>query len=326
VLEPAVAVIRHAVRAELERHPPGSVLLVACSGGADSLALLAATVFEAVPFAHRVVGVTVDHALQDGSAALAERVAVQMRDLGADEAIAVCVDAAGPGGPESAARTARYAALDRVVGEVGASVVLLGHTRDDQAETVLLGLVRGAGARSLSGMRSRIGSYSRPLLEVSRADTEAACRAEGIDFWADPHNDDPTFTRVRVRHRVLPLLEEELGPGVAAALARTARLLRDDADALDALAEQAHNDAEQGEGRLSVAALEPLAPAVRRRVLRRAALAAGAPPTALFVVHVDALDALVTRWHGQRETQLPGHVTAVRSGGTIRFVGPAVTG
>jgi tRNA(Ile)-lysidine synthase len=253
-----------------------------------------------------------------------------MRELGVDQAVSVCVSEAPAGssasGPEAAARSARYAELDRVADQVGAAVVLLGHTRDDQAETVLLGLARGSGARSLSGMAPVHGRYRRPLLDVGRADTEAACRAEGIEPWTDPHNTDRAYTRVRVRHDVLPVLEAELGPGVADALARTARLLRDDADALDALATQTLGAAAPAPGELSVQVLLDAPAAVRRRVLRRAAVHAGSPETELFLVHVDALDALVVRWHGQGEVQLPGHVTARRSGGVLHLARTPVAG
>jgi tRNA(Ile)-lysidine synthase len=249
-----------------------------------------------------------------------------MRGLGVPDARAVTVSVGAAGGPEAAARAARYAALDRVASEQAASAVLLGHTRDDQAETVLLGLARGSGARSLSGMPARSGVYRRPLLDLSRADTEAACRHEGIEFWQDPHNLDPSYARVRVRRAVLPVLERELGPGVADALARTARLLRDDADALDGLAQAALDRAREGADGLEVAALLAEPPAVRRRALRLAALESGCPGTELFLVHVDAMDALVVSWHGQREVHLPGHVTAHRSGGVLRLRPAAVAG
>ena len=127
------------------------------------------------------------------------------------------------GGREAAARTARYAALDAVADALGRDV-LLGHTLDDQAETVLLGLGRGSGPRSIAGMRPRSGRYLRPLLGVRRATTEAACRALGLDCWDDPHNDDRALQRVRLRREVLPLLEDVLQGGVAEALARTAVL------------------------------------------------------------------------------------------------------
>ncbi|WP_281274925.1 ATP-binding protein, partial [Cellulomonas biazotea] len=175
-----------------------------------------------------------------GSAEVAARAAATCRDLGLDPVLVERVDVVGPGGPEAAARTARYAALAHAADTVGAAAVLLGHTLDDQAETVLLGLARGSGARSLAGMPASRGLLRRPLLGLRRADTLGACAAEGLDPWHDPTNvgahDDAAPLRSRVRDRVLPVLERELGPGVAPALARTADQLREDADALDTLA------------------------------------------------------------------------------------------
>jgi tRNA(Ile)-lysidine synthase len=314
-LHPSVAAVRVPVRAALSSLTAGDVVAVACSGGADSLALASAAVFEGHKQGLRVVGVTVDHGLQDGSAAHAERVVARMAGLGVDETMAARVRVDGAGlGPEAAARRARYAVLAQMAQAVGAEVVLLGHTRDDQAETVLLGLARGSGGRSLAGMRRRFECYRRPLLDVARADTEAACRAEGLDVWDDPHNEDPRYARVRVRRRVLPVLEAELGPGIAATLARTADQLRDDMGLLDDLAEAAYAELAAPGAALPVAALTGRPTPVRRRVLRLAALAAGSPPSELFHEHVLALDALLTDWHGQRWVDLPGHVRGSRSG------------
>jgi tRNA(Ile)-lysidine synthase len=317
-LHPAVAAVRLAVRRDLADLAPGATVLVACSGGADSLALLAATVFEGRGPGWRVVGATVDHGLQEGSAAQAERVVAQMARLGVAETMSarVSVDRAGLG-PEAAARRARYAVLEQLAEHVGAGTVLLGHTRDDQAETVLLGLARGSGGRSLAGMRRRFERYRRPLLDLARDDTVTACAVQGLEPWSDPHNDDPHYTRVRVRRRVLPVLEEELGPGVAATLARTADQLRDDMGLLDDVAEAAYAELGPPGAPLPVAALAGQPPSIRRRVLRLAALAAGAPPSEVFHEHVLALDALVTDWHGQRWVDLPGHVRGTRAGGHL---------
>lgn len=315
-LDPALAAVRLAVRRSLGAE---RTVLVACSGGADSLALLAATVFEARSTGTRVIGVTVDHGLQPGSAQRATAVVDQMAALGADETatIRVTVDP-GPAGIEAGAREARYAALDQLAEHFGADLVLLGHTRDDQAETVLLGLARGSGGRSLQGMRPSFAADSstmvRPLLGITRAQTEAACRADQITWWDDPHNTDPGFARVRVRSTVLPVLESELGPGVADALARTGEQLRDDMDVLEALADSAYADAVDGTG-VDLTVLSALPPAIRTRVLRRAAIEAGAVASELTRAHVLAvLDARTGK-----EIQLPGHVTAYRSDGRIGF-------
>jgi tRNA(Ile)-lysidine synthase len=317
-LHPAVAAVRLAVRRTLAGVGPGSTVVVACSGGADSLALLAATVFEGRKAGWQVVGATVDHGLQDGSAAQAARVVEQMAALGADETIAATVRVDAPGlGPEAAARQARYAVLEQVAERFGAVAVLLGHTRDDQAETVLLGLARGSGGRSLAGMRRTFDRFVRPLLDVSRDDTVTACQIEGIEFWDDPHNADPGYARVRVRRIVLPVLEEQLGPGIAETLARTADQLRGDMDLLDDVAAAAHADL----AGLPVDGLLAQPTPIRRRVLRLAAVAAGCPPSELFHEHVLAMDALLTDWHGQRWIDLPGHVRCRRTDGRLELVG-----
>jgi tRNA(Ile)-lysidine synthase len=317
-LHPAVAAVRLAVRRALATVGTDRPVVVACSGGADSLALLAATVFESRRARCHVIGATVDHGLQEGSAGHTAEVVRQMARLGADETVSasVHVEAAGLG-PEAAARQARYAVLEEIAERFGAAAVLLGHTRDDQAETVLLGLARGSGGRSLAGMRRSFDLFVRPLLDLSRADTATACQVEGIEFWDDPHNSDPAYTRVRVRHRVLPVLEDELGPGVAATLARTADQLRDDMDLLDDIADSAYADLPE----LPVDGLLALPTPIRRRVLRLAALAAGAPASELFHEHVVAMDALLTDWRGQKWVDLPGHRRCRRQDGALTFDG-----
>lgn len=322
-LHPAVAAVRSAVRRVLAPLDPGSVVVVACSGGADSMALASAAVFEGHKQGLRVLGVTVDHGLQAGSGEVADAVVSRLAALGVDETLTarVSVGTTTGLGPEAAAREARYAVLAEVATRYDAAVVLLGHTLDDQAETVLLGLARGSGARSLAGMRPAFDVFARPLLAVRRDDTATACQVEGIDVWEDPHNSDPGFTRVRVRRRVLPVLEEELGPGVTEALARTADQLRDDTAFLDAAAHALLDEATT-DGGVSVPVLAGAHPALRRRVLHRAALAAGVPASELTRDHVLAVDELLVRWRGQRWIDLPGHVRAVRRDGLLSFDRP----
>jgi tRNA(Ile)-lysidine synthase len=319
---PAVAELRTAVRDGLTGLQPGQLVLVACSGGADSLALAAALAFAAPRLGLRAGGVTVDHGLQPGSADRAQAVAARLTGLGLDPVIRTAVTVPGRGqahqGPEAAARTARYEALDAAARRSDAAAILLGHTLDDQAETVLLGLARGSGARSLAGMPARRGLYRRPLLSVPRPVTRAACAAQDLPVWDDPHNDDPRFSRSRVRHKLMPVLEAVLGPGVTEALARSAGQLRADADFLDALAA---TEAERAGGDASLLAdsLAGLPAAIRTRVLHHAALAAGCPAGALAAGHVQQLDALVTGWRGQRWVDLPGGVRGFRRDGQVRF-------
>ncbi len=299
--------------------PGRAVVLVACSGGADSLALAAAAAFVGPRLGLRVVGATVDHGLQPGSAQRAEHTAATLRELGLDPVRVLPVRVEGDGGPEAAARRARLAALARLAERLGALAVLLGHTRDDQAETVLLGLARGSGARSLAGMAPVSGLWRRPFLALGREQVRLAAQLCGLAAWEDPHNFDPRFTRSRVRHDALPALRAALGPGVGEALARTATLLRADADLLDELADQARARVVGSDGDLDVRELAGLPTALRTRVLRAQALAAGAPPARLSAAHVAALDALVTGWHGQGPLQLPGGVVAARRCGRIHL-------
>jgi tRNA(Ile)-lysidine synthase len=307
----AVAAVRLALRrafASLPAPARDAPLLVAFSGGADSTALLAAARDAAPGRLHVAV---VDHGLQDGSRERSAALVEALRTEGVPATVHA-VTPTGPGGVEAAARGARYAAL-RAARPHPDSPVLLGHTLDDQAETVLLGLGRGSGARSLAGMRTWDAPWLRPLLGLRRADTRAACRAQGLVVWDDPHNADPRFTRVRLRHEVLPLLEEVLGGGVAEALARTADQLRDDADALD----EAATTLLAGAGEtLAADALAAAPAAVRRRALRAWLTARGV--TGLTDLHLRAADGLVGRWRGQGGVALPQRLELIRERGTLR--------
>jgi len=234
--------------------------------------------------------------------------------------VTVDVAAEAGEGPEAAARAARYEALDAAAVRLAAVAVLLGHTSDDQAESVLLGLLRGSGARSLSGMPGRRGVYRRPFLRLSRETTAKACAELGLAPWADPQNTDPAYARARAR-RLLTDVTEQLGSGVRTGLARSAELLRADDEALETWAAQEYDALLAGADApgLDCAALADLPPAVRRRVLRRAALASGARPPDLTSTHLAALDALVSAWHGQGPVDLPGRLHAVRDCGRLLF-------
>ena len=345
---PAVAAVRVAVRRALADVPAGSLVLVACSGGADSLALAAGLAWETrAPGGVRAGAVVVDHGLQPGSDAVARDAAAACRALGLDPVRVERVAVGTTGGPEGAARDARYAALDRAADDVGAVAVLLGHTLDDQAETVLLALARGSGERALAGMRPVRGRLRRPLLALRRTDTEAACAAQGLVPWHDPTNGrDPAPAtpgappdadlprRSRVRREVLPLLEDVLGPGVAQALARTADALADATEAVDlagaALLRAADltggDSTPAGAVVLDVAVLLDAPAAVRRRALHDAAVRAGSPPGALARVQVLAVEALVTAWRGQGPVHLPGGRTASRACGRLSLGLPSAAG
>uniref|UniRef100_A0AAU3GVL1 tRNA(Ile)-lysidine synthase n=1 Tax=Streptomyces sp. NBC_01401 TaxID=2903854 RepID=A0AAU3GVL1_9ACTN len=307
-------------RSGLPERPDTPLVLVACSGGADSMALASALAFESRKLPVRAGGITVDHNLQPGSGPRADEVVTRLAEMRLDPVECVAVRVGRDGGPEAAARDARYAALDAAAERYGAAAVLLGHTRDDQAETVLLGLARGSGIRSLSGMAAAsgpAGRYRRPFLQLDRQTARKACLVQSIPVWDDPHNIDPAYTRSRLRHEGLPALEKALGKGVVEALARTAQLSRDDADALDTWAAEAARSVCDDAGRLECAKLSVLPPAVRRRVLRRAVIDAGSPAGSLFARHIEEVDRLITGWRGQGAINLPGRVEVRRQGGRL---------
>ncbi|MCX5043212.1 tRNA lysidine(34) synthetase TilS [Aldersonia sp. NBC_00410] len=307
----AVLAVRRAVRAWLAETGAPRPVAVALSGGADSLALTAAAVVEA-PRVHALI---VDHGLQADStevAARAERAALR---LGCATARVLPVRVGRSGGLEAAAREARYGALRSAATEVAEASdsaelpVLLGHTLDDQAETVLLGLARGSGGRSIHGMRAHDPPWGRPLLGVRRDQTRQLCADLDQPVYDDPHNFAPDFVRSRLRGEVLPLLEQVLGGGVAAALARTADQLRDDDDLLDGLAADALTVARVG-GDLDVAMLAAQPPALRRRVIRAWLLDGGA--RALTAKHLHGVDDLVVRWRGQGGVAVGGGAPGFR--------------
>jgi tRNA(Ile)-lysidine synthase len=318
---PEVAEVRRAVRTAVAALPGpyrSAPLLVACSGGADSVALAAAAV--ALRGSGEVHAAVVDHGLQDGSAEQAAAVVELLSGLGAVASVHR-VEVSGTGGVEAAARRARYGAL-RAARPHERSPVLLGHTLDDQAETVLLGLGRGSGGRSIAGMRAWDAPWLRPLLAVRRSATRAACAASGLPVWDDPHNTDPRFTRVRLRQEVLPLLEDVLSGGVAEALARTAAQLREDVDALDEmaaglLAASVDPAADPvGPARpLRLDALAQVAPALRRRVLRAWLATAGV--TALTDTHLRSADVLAAQGGDRGGVAVPGGLELVRERGTL---------
>ena len=339
MLDPAVAPIRKAVAAHLSRLSPGDLVLCAVSGGPDSLVL--ATVVHAVApmYALRVGAVVVDHGLFAESAAVAETASSVLSGLGLSPVVVdrVSVDTSAGIGVEAAARSARYAALSSAASRLGAATVLLGHTMDDQAETVLLGLARGSGARSIAGMSAVDGLYGRPLLNISRSVVHGAVPVllPNIPVFVDPANSDPSFLRSRVRNELMPVLESVLGPSAVAALARSADMFRADNVALEVWASIAWSELAVVDGVaagdteftpgvtrsvvLAVAGLSPLPDAVRRRVLRRAMLVSGVPGGSLTSEHIMGVDVLVTDWRGRGPVALPGGMSATRGKESLQF-------
>ena len=303
--------IRLAVRRELDDLNAGDTVIVAASGGADSSALAAALLPGCETKAIKVVALIIDHSLQKNSADVAHQAKKELTKIGYENIEIRKINVEITDGIEASARRARYVALNDVMRQHNAVAIFMGHTKDDQAETVLLGLARGSGTRSLSGMAQRIDNYRRPLLSITRAQTEAACEEAGMKFWRDPHNQSMEYTRVRVRENILPLMEKEIGPGVADALVRSAKLLRDDADALDQIAMEFW----QSDKSLEVEQLTKLSKAVRTRVLRLALFERGI--TQLSAEQVGQVEALISNWKGQGEVSLPSGVKVSRISGRL---------
>jgi tRNA(Ile)-lysidine synthase len=314
----AMLEVRRVLRPWLDELLPGSKVLVGCSGGADSMALASALYIECASRSITPIAVIVDHGLQVGSDLIASEVAVRLKNIGYELVEISRAEVEIRDGLEASARRARFEIFDTALQVHQARFLFLGHTRDDQAETVLLGLARGSGTRSLSGMAERNGRFIRPMLSLARELTRAACFEAELEIWDDPHNHDPSYSRVRARRHVLPILEAELGPGIASALARSAKILREDADALDQWSERLF--AEILPASIAVELLASLPKAIRIRLLRRAIYQIGAPQGSLTAEHLAPIEALVTNWHGQGATSLPGGVKVSRISGRLSLL------
>jgi len=318
-LSPAQGLIRLAVRNCLTSNTkPGQKLLIAVSGGADSLALAAACEFEAKKLDLKIAAAVIDHSLQKGSDKVTAQTAKTLAALGFEEVVVKKIAVGKAGGPEAAARTARYTALESLRQKTKSNFVVLGHTSSDQAETVLLGLVRGSGSKSLSGMSEKTGFLLRPLLGIERATTEAFCKDSGIKYWSDPQNQDKKFLRVMIRKHVLPFLEKQLGGSVAASLVRTSDQLREDNTYLESQADKSFKKYAKVSGSgisFDAKAIEKLPAAILNRVIKKALDGFGSESSR---THVLAVSELVLSWHGQKPLALPG-VRVVRKGNTISF-------
>ena len=305
---------RLTVRQALVNVNPGDHVVVAVSGGADSLLLAHCLVLEGKELALNIHAVVIDHQLQENSAEIALQAKNAVTELGVNSSTIIRVDVIKKDGLEADARRARYAALEHYAGEIKAKAIFLGHNQDDLAESVLLGLSQGSGTKSLAGMATLDGIYIRPFLTLSRAEILAACDEVGINFWSDPHNDDERFTRVKIRKKLLPMLEAEIGPGIKEALARSARIFREDSDALDALTDEIYASLANPTS-IEISRLEQLPIALRKRVILRALASLGA--TRISSEQLGWVEALVSQWHVQKEVALPAGVTARRESGRL---------
>jgi tRNA(Ile)-lysidine synthase len=320
VKTPALLELRNAVRFWFQKLEENSKVCIGVSGGADSMALAIVAKLEAADFNLDLVAVIIDHNLQENSAEVATSTKKKLESIGYSDIFVGKANVLVTDGVEASARRARYLVFQQALETYGSKVFLLGHTKNDQAEGVLLGLARGSGTKSLSGMAEISGPFIRPFLNVDRSTTQAACDESGIEYWSDPHNLNTEFTRVRIRENILPLIEKEIGPGIIDALSRSAKILREDATALDEWAERTFGEVDPTDIEISFLVALPIA--VRSRVLRLAIYAAGAPSGSISATHLEPIEAFVSDWRGQGHTSLPGGVKVCRISGRLSLSKP----
>jgi len=313
--------LQNAVQKLLHDFSPADLVLVGCSGGADSLSLAWCTQVVGKRLDLKVGAVIIDHQLFTNSAEVANKAKEQCVDLDLDPVIIKKVDVEKTNeGIEAAARVARYKAFEEILKETNATALLLAHTQDDQAETILMRLSRGSGAKSLSGMQAVNGKYLRPFLHIRKKIVHESLKLINLEPWQDPANNDNQFLRVKVRNELMPKLIEVLGDSAINSLDKTSQLLRDDNQALEEIAQNYWNtNSEVKTMGLNVLDIEKMPKAIRTRIVKIAALEAGAIPGPLTFEHIEAIDALITNWHGQGNVDLPGFIHAQRSDGRIKF-------
>lgn len=314
--------MQNAVQNLLKNFDAGDYVLVGCSGGADSLALVWTTSVVGKRLELKVGAIIVDHQLFPESNDVALNAKKQCEELGIQEVIIKKVNVEhNHEGLEAAARIARYEAFENVLHETNAQAILLAHTQDDQAETVLMRLTRGSGAKSLSGMAQVSRKYLRPFLHLRKKLVHDSLDLIGLKAWQDPANTDHQFLRVKVRHELMPKIIEVLGESAISSLDKTSQLLRLDNQALEELAQQFFESQKDVKTNgLEISELEKLPEAIRTRVLRIFAIASGVHPGPFSFEHIEAIDALVKNWHGQGNVDLPGFIQATRVDHSIRFI------
>ena len=310
--------LQNAVNNLLKDFEPADNILVACSGGADSLALAWTSQVVTKRIGLNLIAVIIDHQLIKESTQVAQDAKKKCEDFGIEKVVIKQIEVKDDkDGLEAAARKARYEAFEELVNEFNAKAVLLAHTQDNQAETMLMRLTRGSGAKSLSAMKEVSGKYLRPFLHIRKQVLVDALEKENISYWQDPANTNYKFLRAKVRHELMPKLIEVLGDSAIDSLDRTSGLLKEDNEALESIALESY---EKLNKELKVQELEKLPTAIRKRVIKIAALNSGVTPGPFSFEHIEAIDALVTNWRGQGNVDLPGFIQASRVDQTIRFI------
>ncbi|MEO8359535.1 MAG: tRNA lysidine(34) synthetase TilS [Vicinamibacteria bacterium] len=306
---------------------PGVTVISALSGGPDSVALLDALLRAGKKVGINVVAAHLDHAIRDDSRAdaafceeLCDRYRVRIRTGRSQPS----TQAVKEGGREEAARLSRYSFLRRVAREENAGAILLGHTLDDQAETVLMRLMRGSGSLGLSAMRPWDGELLRPLLESRRSTVIAHLIAHRLPYRTDPTNLDPSFVRNRVRHELLPLLADRFNPNITEALGRTARTLAEESAALREVAAQLLDRAvaTSVDGMAIELAVMKASPEGLVKTAVREALKRAGGLRSVSSVHIDGLWNLINESRGGSSLPLPGGRKATISRGRLILTQP----
>lgn len=309
---------RQAIKSSLSSLDSSDHVGFGCSGGADSLALLVAlsTLYKKER-AKQVHVIIVNHQLQEITDEISENTAKVASSYGFVPHIIPVDIVETSKGMESDARTARYAAFENAIDKYSLQAFLIGHTKTDQAEQVFLGLLRGSGTRSLSGIRKTRGVYQRPFIDsLSREDTQKVCEENNLDYWCDPHNDVLEYKRVSVR-KMIKNVEKSTGQNIVEPLVRTAQISAEDAEALDFYAEISYTKAEEADWNVEI--LNNMPTAVRKRIYRKKLVELGANSESIGFKITNRIDELITSWHGQKEIYISNGVQVIRKNGYMSF-------
>lgn len=311
--------VRNSLRKALEGLPDGSPIGVGVSGGADSLALLLGlTTLYKGDKARLVHVVTVDHGLQPVTAQVSERVAALAESYGFHSHVERIVVDMNRNSLEDAARDARYEAFRKNIEEYNLGAFLIAHTKNDQAEQVLLGLLRGSGTKSVSGMPNSRDVFIRPLLtSVSRGETKKVCVENNVEFWSDPENDSDDYSRVVIR-KLLHEISTKTGQDLIDPLVRTASIAKDDNDALEFYADNLYQSAQTADWSVDVLMTAPKA--VRSRVLKKKILSLHVPSENVTWEILQRVESLLSDWRGQGEVTLACGHSVSRKNNRIIFI------
>lgn len=309
---------RNAIKSALSTVSKDANVGLGVSGGADSLALLIAlsTLYKG-DRASQVHVVSIDHQLQEITSQISQQVATLANNFGFTTHI-IPIDIPETGnGAEADARTARYSAFDTIITDHNLEAFLIGHTKSDQAEQVMLGLLRGSGTRSISGIPERRGVFVRPFLNVlNRAETQKVCNENLVTYWCDPHNDSTDYNRVNIR-KLIKETETVTGQNIVEPLVRTAKISTEDADALDFYATVAYDTIVSSDWNIDTLLTVPVA--IRKRVYRNKLISLNIATDKVSFDALASIETLISDWHGQKVNNITSNLMVTRVDNRIVF-------